>query len=569
MLIMDIRTVLSAEDKKKIEGYINYYGNGEKCQDVDRVLTEWASAKEHLYHAFGDNLIIEFPVKYNSPLNDLAAQCQAAFHEPCDGTMDFQDYLYALIDNFTYGVHLSQYWFTANFMSSERLAAGTLDSPTIEDEYLVSKKTGKVFKFHKGEKYFHALGKLVRDAGADEEIFNKFRIKISQITNQKKLNGTMCISIHPLDYMTMSDNDYGWDSCMNWATDEGGDYRMGTVEMMNSPFVVVAYLKGEGKHAKYQWGAQEWQYWNNKKWRELFIIAPEWINEIKSYPYDNKEFTCLVMDKLREVLNDYPDELWFNSSTHFGGDNRAVLSFRTSSNGMYNDMGLSRNPKGHLMYYNKKAMDDLFADRLCYNIHYSGNKTCMACGVFIEDYEAESSQVMCPLCGNYIREHCVCCGCSLGRNDEIYWNRWDEPYCEDCYDQNYTHDDLFDEEIDNANVIEISVIVGEPTRDKLCKSQSYFTSFEQLRNYFGIEPAAYDDGEQTWYYYNLYDIIEADNAKMARKFGFVFDNSEFKARRWYGWEHGENAEQYLSLSQQIAEYTKNGYVNWSVQWAMG
>ena len=41
----------------------------------------------------------------------------------------------------------------------------------------------------------------------------------------------------------MSDNDYGWDSCMGWMNE--GEYRLGTVEMMNSPCIVVAYIDGE------------------------------------------------------------------------------------------------------------------------------------------------------------------------------------------------------------------------------------------------------------------------------------------------------------------------------------
>ena len=38
----------------------------------------------------------------------------------------------------------------------------------------------------------------------------------------------------------MSDNNSGWESCMSWRNN--GCYRRGTVEMMNSPYVIVAYL---------------------------------------------------------------------------------------------------------------------------------------------------------------------------------------------------------------------------------------------------------------------------------------------------------------------------------------
>ena len=61
--------------------------------------------------------------------------------------------------------------------------------------------------------------------------FEDFRIAQSLVTNQANLKGYITLSIHPLDYMTMSDNNCGWDSCMSWQ--EEGCYRQGTVEMMN------------------------------------------------------------------------------------------------------------------------------------------------------------------------------------------------------------------------------------------------------------------------------------------------------------------------------------------------
>lgn len=576
MPIMDIRTILSTEDKKKIENYINYYGGGAQCQGADLVLSEWGRAKESLYHALGDNLIIEFPVKYALPLEDMKSKCYDALYD-CHNEWyeSFYTYLAQLQDNFTIEVSdaalftPSSYWFMNIFANLEALATGALLS-NADQQYLISKKTGKTFKFKQGEKYFRALGKLVRDAEADFEPFEKFRIKISQITNQKKLNGTMCISIHPLDYMTMSDNDYGWDSCMNWATDDGGDYRMGTVEMMNSPTVVVAYLKGDGKHAKYQWGIQDWQYWNNKKWRELFIVTPEWINEIKAYPYDNAEFTRAVMDKLREIITwepvDYTSEIYYNSSTTFG-KYKGRLRFSTANNGMYNDMGLFRNQKGHLMYYNKDAVENYFTeDNTWRGLVYSGNKTCMSCGSFIDDEDAESNQIMCPQCGTYEREFCTCCGRGLRRDDDIYWNRYDEPYCESCYDEYYVQDELFDEEIDSEDAIDLYLIVGEPTDDSWRKSQHYYTSINHLINYFGIEPMQYDDDGRITYYYNLYDIIENGNCDMARKFGFVLDSDKkFVAQRWSYWRN--ETPTILSLVEQIESYQEDGYISWSAKWA--
>ena len=48
----------------------------------------------------------------------------------------------------------------------------------------------------------------------------EFRIKHSQILNQKELVGNINLSIHPMDFWTLSDNDCGWSSCMSWMEND-------------------------------------------------------------------------------------------------------------------------------------------------------------------------------------------------------------------------------------------------------------------------------------------------------------------------------------------------------------
>ena len=94
-----------------------------------------------------------------------------------------------------------------------------------------------------------------------EAIFEQMRIKHSQILNKKRLKGTLCLSIHPLDYITISDNNCDWDSCMTWTGDDcPGEYRLGTLEMMNSPSVVVAYLDSKEPYHPLDDG----RAWSNK-----------------------------------------------------------------------------------------------------------------------------------------------------------------------------------------------------------------------------------------------------------------------------------------------------------------
>ena len=393
-MAFDIRDLLSQSDKDTMKNYINLYANANTdCKDVDNILSEWATAKKTLYHTLGDKFIVEFPIEYNRPISDIADECWEAMKEPkfiqffCDLKCEFEcDTAY--IFNCAIG--------------TENMASNiiTLDEPL----RVRHRGTGKTITIQPVAKYFRTLHRLVKECGGKyDNIFEELRIKISQITNQRFLKGTMCISIHPMDFITMSDNGYDWDSCMHWSNDPG-DYRMGTVEMMNSPSVVCAYLKGN-EPFNFGWGKDdELTIWNNKKWRELFVVTPELITEIKSYPYDNEEFTKAVMNTLLALSkendgNEYDTEIYWTHATPVNSRDMTI-QFGTRDNGMYNDFGCYRNHKGHLMHYNSQAMESI-TDCHNYYITYSGAKTCMVCGEYIDDNMAESSQVVCPNHGYY------------------------------------------------------------------------------------------------------------------------------------------------------------------------
>ena len=125
--------------------------------------------------------------------------------------------------------------------------------------------------------------------------FDIFRNHISRITEVRKSKVKFTLSIHPLDYMTMSDNVNGWESCMNW-TQGPGSYRAGTIEMMNSPLVVVAYIT-----TKPYYPANTSIEWTSKSWRELIIVHPNTICSVKSYPYYNIAFDKALVNWLAEI----------------------------------------------------------------------------------------------------------------------------------------------------------------------------------------------------------------------------------------------------------------------------
>lgn len=583
---MDLRDVLSEQDKTRLKNYINIYsGANVECQDVDKVLAEWARAKIDLYHILGDKLIIEFPFEYTRPFSEISDECYNTIYG-YDVTNPAYREMFTALDTYwmpikkakatiedddgtvLWEASVTKTWPSSIFNDCDIIASNVLPE-WLENYTVQNKETGKEITFHKGEKYFRALGKLIHNCPLNDEVFESFRIKMSQITNQKILKGTMCISIHPMDYVTMSDNDYDWDSCMNWTSDEGGDYRLGTVEMMNSPMVVCAYLKGD---KDFQWGHYHIQNdpdysWNSKKWRELFIVRPDFNIEIKAYPYDNEEFTKVVMAKLEELMGDaHEEEIYWNYQTRFNDD----LGLEFQTNDMYNDFGTYRNHKGHLMRYNKKLASEWTIDKFnkkC--INYSGEPHCMCCGTPINPYEARSNQVVCVNCGG-CGGKCSCCGCVIYDDNDIFWNLDGEPYCSDCYNDLYIHDDIIDEELRHDEAIQFCLMDHEMAFGQVGKLKHYLNkqtinhaTLDEVIDEFGIEPHKIADprdfSEWDEIYYYTFDEM-AQNEGLLNFFGFIKDTDP--TRRAKVFSYYSNGNQLVDFNQQIELYKENGCIMW-------
>ena len=564
---LDLRALLPENDKKTMENYINLYSNSNTdCKNIDDVLREWAYSKRTLYHTLGNKFIVEFPIEYSRPISDIADDC-------------WKETVYQSKFNKFLSNLMSEFWCATTVDSMfihniDNMATNTID---IEAPISVQHKlTQKTIVIQPGAKYFRTLHHLVKECGGKyDNIFEEFRIRISQITNQRSLKGTMCISIHPMDFITMSDNSYGWDSCMKWV-DDTGDYRMGTVEMMNSPIVVCAYLKGN-EPFNFGWNKNdEFTTWNNKKWRELFVVTPELITEIKSYPYDNEEFTKAVMDTLLALSkendgNEYDTEIYFTYSTPVNSHG-TTLKFDTYENGMYNDFNYYRNGKGHLMHYNSQIMENITDNT--YYITYSGAKTCMICGKYIDDYDADPKEVVCEKHGYYTHGTCSCCGRRLV-SDDIFYSDWTEQeYCEECYYDNFIVDNIIDEDIPVSSAVEFflmdsSLLSDEEGIKEWHKKVTCYTSTVETMTYeFGIAPYNLRSKDYDYYCYTFEQV--AQNPKIANFFGFVLDddNSKHKAASHhdYSWRGGccNQPPEIYNFEKQIAIYKEHGYPNWDI-----
>lgn len=421
---MNLFNELSKDDVNLLHRYISEYGDTNKVIGIERMdyfLRYWSNAKEKLYKMFDNNFIIKKQIKFTRPVGEMKDELYDKIDHYSGNAPSnlFQRDMFDFIHGATKisgkeyaNLREKLYFLITNYQDfvNNSYSGSTFIVPA------ELTKDNKEIQVPTGCKPVKILGKIAKAFEIDAH-YEDFRQAHSQVLNQKVVMGTLCLSIHPLDYLTMSDNDCDWTSCMRWI-DDPGDYRLGTIEMMSSPCVVVAYL--ESKTPFEICGGS----WSNKKWRQLYIITPEMILGNKQYPYDNDELQGAVISWLRTLANSslgygpYDEEAYSIVNGRHNTIKNKEVYFNIGSNYMYNDV------YGHKMAY-------LASDRLqeTYYLNFSGVPTCIECGEEIELESVESHMVNCCSCEGGWR----CSDCGDYCTGHQYWVD-DCCYCEYCYE---------------------------------------------------------------------------------------------------------------------------------------
>ena len=477
---------LTQEEQEKITDYIAEFGDEYRSPKssvpLSHILRFWDSAKSDLFSLFGDKLILKYPITYAQPEEDIIQEC---VDDPELGTL-----LSGLKAAFrSFDPTTEQYEYSFLFYLDRLLPR---ENSFGNDSPCYIKYNGKEYKISSNTKAIRILGKMARDTkdACIIDLYEKLRIVLSRHTNQKELHGNLCLSIHPLDYMTMSDNNSGWDSCMSWV--EQGDYRAGTVEMMNSPYVVVAYVESEHKQATFADVT-----WNNKKWRELFLVTPNLITEIKPYPYINEFFT---KETLRRLAALQPEA---NFSEAFEMPVRKTftykdkeLVFRPQATYMYNDFGLTTSSK-HWAIINEDNLDSWQT-----YINYSGTMNCMSCGEEIY-YEADySNEVFCAPCLGETTFVCDCCGRMIRNNNESSYWVGDRLICNDCYENYVTYDPILGEDVFADDTYSLYLVIKDEKDKEPHNIWDYVYTTVDSFSYddrFNIDEPHYDSSDGIYY----------------------------------------------------------------------
>lgn len=410
---------LTAQDKEYITEYIETWGGINSPiklkAPLDYILQEWNKSKQTLFNIFGEKLMLEKEIQVEDGDNKKIREINNYLNSTNPGT----DFINSVRKLFTFnGTYFEDTYATYNLTQAKQLFTNR-----VAKEFSYRNKDGKVIKVPEGAKVMRVLQKIAKEFDLPD--FEIFRNHISRITEIRKSKIKFTLSIHPLDYMTMSDNANGWESCMNW-TQGPGSYRAGTIEMMNSPVVVVAYIT-----TKPYYPANTSIEWTSKSWRELIIVHPNTICSVKSYPYYNiafdkalvNWFADLVEEKTEWRYNRKLPQESLESASYIKAwkdkDDYFLLNFET--NEMYNDFGNTDN-------YGIFSINPPDNKYHTFTINYSGLMTCMCCG---EDgyWSDDTETVVCEDCEP--STYCYRCGERVNVNDAIEVDG--EWVCEDCY----------------------------------------------------------------------------------------------------------------------------------------
>lgn len=453
--IKDLTIRLPEEEMQRIstmrDFYASTHANGWASNDY--ILREWNNAKLDLYRFFGNQFVISKQVhieedpevllkkllrseEYNTFADRFIKATEGVMvAEIADGWVK-RDFFYGLIE----GLDIVK-----NKYSGQ---TRTLVFPDI-------KEGEKGFKVHNGMKMMRILSAISKHTHIDNQIFEDFRLKCSQITNEKMIDRMLYVSILPSDFMTASVNDCDWCSCMTW---EEGDYRQGTVEMMNSPLVVCAYTTAS-------WDMiLDGTHFNNKNWREFFLVDPAYIIGIKGYPYWNRSLENEVLNLIAETIEKNTEYTYnrnvieLNTRNGFSIENPETenfFEFNFYTNKMYNDFYSQHN-----MLINSEEIEKKPA-RI--DVNYSGCAECMHCGNLDGDYIGEN-ELLCDDCVGNIA-YCTQCGCRINLDTDSYFETLDGdfycdycaselPYC-DCCDERYPDRNIYDYNIKDKSTGQI------------------------------------------------------------------------------------------------------------------
>ena len=440
--------------QEQVEKVIKYSQDYPFNVHADQLLADWKKAKQFYINLFGDKLIYEGPrVSYEFSEKDKAEQFKS-FLDYCEHEEDWFDGDSSAMEAFLTFLNKNEKGFFEN-----RVVA--------EDPYreiAPGMKLSRCFKTFFPDNYYL---RQAQDAA-------------SRIMQASKIEGRLYLSVHPLDFLTLGENNCKWRSCH--ALD--GEFRAGNLSYMVDTTTIIAYLASE-KQEQLRC-MPEGMLWNSKKWRMLVHT-----NQLESCIYYNRQYPFTnqnLLDAVYHLLNTFASQedgvgfIWPRRDMSFrtvrlaNGEelnleqNYFISSYRnmikasevidTKNYTGYSDLVWSPHYSPIYSWHKNSAYphnfytnddENLKAFHKTFDIAIGGKYKCLKCG---KEYAEENDSFLCFSCiaNEDLDEDrfmtCACCGSRIYDIDDAHEVNG-EYYCTGCYmnlDTNIEEEDNLGEE---------------------------------------------------------------------------------------------------------------------------
>lgn len=430
----DIKTIKSENPwiKFDIEDIQNAFNEViSYSQDIEDVqstncLMKWFENKKDLIKAMGGNLIYTVPNKVTFDLDMTEKRARVN---------DFADEIRDVFNNRSLAKFIllntdSFYDNEVKFSDDDKIPAGM--------------RLLRAFKFFE----------------KDKKILEEIQNRASMIIQENKIEGYLCFSVHPLDYLSSSENTYKWRSCH--ALD--GEYRSGNLSYMMDRSTIICYLRGE-KEDYILPHFPDTVPWNSKKWRMLLFFGEQRATMFagRQYPFFNEQFLETIKEEVLNALN--LSKLfwskWHNDEirTHrYKNDEEGLdIQFFQKSylpiRGRIIDKGRIVKDEKHSLHFNDLLKSNYYTPYYCWDkSHYmqdtlliGGEVPCLKCG---ESHIEIPDSVMCLPCeleygssDDDMFSICDCCGRRVLSEEVIYVDSTGETICDFCADTEYSYCD--------------------------------------------------------------------------------------------------------------------------------
>lgn len=418
--------------------------------DSTTLFDRWYEAKKPFIDAWGGKLIYEAPVPVTFELSKEEKENRLRnFIEIIENQFNnypLAEFIYNNMDDFF-----------ANQLSKDVCDYGV--------------KIPKGSKMVKSFKYFESSPRALED----------LQTQASMIIQEDKIHGTLCFSVHPLDFISSSENTYHWRSCH--ALD--GEYRNGNLSYMLDSCTIICYLRGE-KEQKLP-NFPEDVLWNSKKWRMLLFIADERNAMMagRQYPFFSPTALNVIQAHIinSRIVSSYDWSYWYNDCLSDFPRSGERISY---GDGFFESRCICMHQRPYLMndiitdvkdsrHFNDLLHSSCYIPYYCWaykekpNYHFTigGAIPCLCCGKGVLCY---TDLMFCDECfcqyGTGEDErfgYCACCDRRFMIDAGTWIESLENYICPDCYEDfgkkcEHCNDDWY-----------ASDLVYEPTEEKyLC-----------------------------------------------------------------------------------------------------